>query len=376
MSAEELGRLMTTLLTGRAPGGENAGRKKPEVKLPYFTSALSQDWRDWKKLADNAKSTNQWTDEEAKRMVFSKCSGEAGKRVRLVPLGGDPDLVPRPADAKDYRTYMEELQVRFQPKTASSLAFNDFVKCTQRPDEDYQGYHTRLEGLYCLAEPDENPQTSKLLIRMFITGLKDKIIADHLMDQKPTTYSSALDLAQEKMGNLYLIRQGKVAGSKPATSFINAVGPVDCEDAEEYADMMVNAINYPTGARAVSTRSANKNLRRFGPDYANKLQPGAGCERGGGSHSTNWCPQATWGKGVENNRRVQFHDAPRYQPNQRQRGRGRNVNPNRGRGRRNGQKGGRSVSALSDHTHHNDDVYDESLAALQSCIRSAMKEGN
>ena len=81
-------------------------------------------------------------------MIFSKCSGEAGKRVRLVPLGGDPDLVPRPADAKSYQTYMEELQVRFQPKTASSLAFNDFVKCTQRPDEDYQGYHTRLEGLY------------------------------------------------------------------------------------------------------------------------------------------------------------------------------------------------------------------------------------
>ena len=385
MTPEEIARLfaaMAPLFGAAAAGGAgNNARKKPEVKLAQFTSALPQDWRDFRKLADNAKVTNQWTDEEAKRVVFSKCVGEAGKRVRLVPFGSDPTLVPRPADAKTYEQYMSDLQIRFQPKGASSLAFSDFIKAIQLPDEDFQGWHTRLEGLFCLAEPDENPQTAKLLLRKWITGLKDKVIADFLLDRSPTSYAQALDLAQEKQGNLYLARQeNPKSGGRSASSFINSVGTVDSDDAEEYADVMVHAINYPTGERAVSTKSANKNLRRFGPDYANKLQSGASCDKCGANHPTSWCTQVPWGRRIERNdynKRVHFRDGSRPPPGPRQKGRGRPANNfNRGRGRGNGQRGGRGVSALSDHFRQHDDIYEESLAAMQACTRMAMNEGN
>merc|ERR1712020_455226 len=49
-----------------------------------------------------------------------------------------------------------------------------------------------------------------------------------------------------------------------------------------------------TGAKAVSTKSANKNLRRYGPNYASKLQSNDrldGCEKCGGNHPTYNCWQ-------------------------------------------------------------------------------------
>ena len=360
-------------------------RKKPEVKLPQFSSALPAEWRDFRKLAENARVTNKWTDEEAKRVVFSQCVGEAGQRVRLVPIGGNPDAVPRPADAKTYEQYMNDIQIRFQPKGASALAYSEFISAKQQLTEDFQAFHTRLEGLFCLAEPLVDPQTSKSLLRVFIQGLRDKVIATWLLDKDPETYARALELAQERLGHFAMVRQGNPtsAGGKTPTSFIHAFGHTDVEDADEYLDAAagVGAINYHTGAKAVSTKSANKNLRRYGPNYANKLQSNDrldGCEKCGGNHPTYNCWQRFENSNNNNNSNKRGQSRPGAKSSQKRGGRPW-YNNNKGKGKGGGQGSGRNVSAIENNGHSDDYSFDESVAALhglKEAICSAVMKGN
>ena len=385
MTADFMANLFRTFM---ATGVVSAvSRKKPEVKLPQFSSALPAEWRDFRKLAENARVTNKWTDEEAKRVVFSQCVGEAGQRVRLVPIGGNPDAVPRPADAKTYEQYMNDIQIRFQPKGASALAYSEFISAKQQLTEDFQAFHTRLEGLFCLAEPLVDPQTSKSLLRVFIQGLRDKVIATWLLDKDPETYARALELAQERLGHFAMVRQGNPtsAGGKTPTSFIHAFGHTDVEDADEYLDAAagVGAINYHTGAKAVSTKSANKNLRRYGPNYANKLQSNDrldGCEKCGGNHPTYNCWQRYENNNNNNNSNKRGQSRPGAKSSQKKGGR-----PwyNNKKGKGGGQGSGRNVSVIENNGRNDDYSFDESVAALhglkdglKAAFRSAVMEGN
>ena len=383
MTADFMANLFRTFM---ATGVVSAvSRKKPEVKLPQFSSALPAEWRDFRKLAENARVTNKWTDEEAKRVVFSQCVGEAGQRVRLVPIGGNPDAVPRPADAKTYEQYMNDIQIRFQPKGASALAYSEFISAKQQLTEDFQAFHTRLEGLFCLAEPLVDPQTSKSLLRVFIQGLRDKVIATWLLDKDPDTYARALELAQERLGHFAMVRQGNPtsAGGKTPTSFIHAFGHTDVEDADEYLDAAagVGAINYHTGAKAVSTKSANKNLRRYGPNYANKLQSNDrldGCEKCGGNHPTYNCWQRFENSNNNNNSNKRGQSRPGAKSSQKRGGRPW-YNNNKGKGKGGGQGSGRNVSVIENNGHSDDYSFDESVAALhglKEAICSAVMKGN
>lgn len=383
MTADFIANLFRTFMATGVVGA--VSRKKPEVKLPQFSSALPAEWRDFRKLAENARVTNKWTDEEAKRVVFSQCVGEAGQRVRLVPIGGNPDAVPRPADAKTYEQYMNDIQIRFQPKGASALAYSEFISAKQQLTEDFQAFHTRLEGLFCLAEPLVDPQTSKALLRVFIQGLRDKVIATWLLDKNPDTYARALELAQERLGHFAMVRQGNPtsAGGKTPTSFIHAFGHTDVEDADEYLDAAagVGAINYHTGAKAVSTKSANKNLRRYGPNYANKLQSNDrldGCEKCGGNHPTYNCWQRYENNNNNNNSNKRGQSRPGAKSSQKRGGRPW-YNNNKGKGKGGGQGSGRNVSAIENNGHSDDYSFDESVAALhglKEAICSAVMKGN
>merc|ERR1711983_449306 len=71
MTADFIANLFRTFMATGVVGA--VSRKKPEVKLPQFSSALPAEWRDFRQLDENARVTNKWTYEEAKRVVFSQC---------------------------------------------------------------------------------------------------------------------------------------------------------------------------------------------------------------------------------------------------------------------------------------------------------------
>ena len=331
--------------------GRRRQGKKAEAKLTTFTSTLASDWRDFRIRANNAKALNGWTDSEAKRMVLSVMEGAAGKRVKGVPLGGDPDAVPRPADAKTFEEYLSELQLRFQHREASSLAIAEFHRSRQRADEDFLPWHTRLSDIFQLAYPTKNPETDPDLIRQYILGLMDRVIADHLMDRDPKTYNDCLAWAQSKQGRMQQVRQNRNPAQGKRSGYSGDV----------------NAINYDTGNAKRTTREQNRRLRRFGP---NKRGGCEHCEKL--DHETQDCPYiAHLRRHVKKGKKT----SPRAPSGRGKRGGGRGRG-GRGRGGKRNQRRGGAHAMGSDDESESDSGLPESLAAMEECLSHLMNEEN
>ena len=245
-----------------APAAPHVGRAR--AKITPFNSTNAADWREFRQRVNTARELDGWTDQEGKQMVRTLCEGVAAKRMMNVAVGGNPDLVPPPADAKTYEEYMNDVQLRFQHREASALAIADFQKARMRPDEDYLNWHVRLHDVHCMAYPTRDQENDPDLIRQFILGLQDQMIQDHLMEREPQSYQDCLAWAQSKQGKLAQVRQSR---NRPRINAIEAMDSSGSYDGYDYGyeDYCINAINYDTGARKRTTTAQNKHLRRFGP---------------------------------------------------------------------------------------------------------------
>ena len=248
-------------------------QQRERSKLTPFTSTQPADWREFRQRANVAKDVNRWGEHDAKRMVRNACEGAAAKRMMTVSFGGDPQLDPVPANAKTYEQYMNDVELRFQHREASAIAISDFKKARMRADEDYVAWHTRLYDIYVLAYPDREGETDQDLIRAFIMGLDNQVIADHLMDRDPRTYQECLTISQSKQGRMAQVRDAMRARHGRINALGDGIHAVhdDLDDGDEYFvvagddDHFVGAVNYDTGTRKVSTTARNRYLRRFGP---------------------------------------------------------------------------------------------------------------
>ena len=346
-----------------AGAAAQANNNRARVKLSPFTSTNASDFREFRDRANTCRQLNGWTQQEAKQMIRTQMEGVAGKRMLTVVVGGDPDLVPPPDDAKTYEEYMDQVQLRFQHREASSLAIADFQKSRMRPDEDYLGWHVRLHDIHCLAYPNRDHDTDGDLIRQFILGLTDQVIADHLMERDPNNYEDCLAQAQSKQGKLAQVRQSMKARSRINT--IAAIGP----DGARYDDSdsdCINAINYETGTRKRTTTAQNKHLRRFGPGF-NKEQRCSNCNKV--DHATYDCPHnrdelAEIRRKAVRSKRANFGGA---------------RGNRRGRGNGRGGRGGRYANAKGRNVRKNqsrrggayavgEEDYSDSIHALEDCL--------
>ena len=332
--------------------------QRARAKLKHHTSILPSDWRDFRIRADNSRVQNEWNDQSAKRMVKAALTEAAGRRTRTVEVGGDPDAVPVPDDVKTYEEFMNELQGRFQHQSASALAIHEFNRASMRSDEDYLSWHNRLQDNFILAYPDRDSQTDRDLIRQYILGLQERVIADHLMDREPVNYQQCLELSEQKQGKLLQVRQhmrARPGGGGKSSSTINAIRSGGEYGFENYLDDdRVAAINYQMGSNTPSTRSANAALRRYGPGMQRRCMHE--------DHDPIDCPEVNamrrrgFGKGKP-------PKGPKKRQNQggrgRAAGRGRRGN---GRGRK--AKGGKPNYRRSGANALGEDEEDEALAAF------------
>ena len=95
---------------------------------------------------------------------------------------------------------MKELQSLFVPRASMELARVDLDMIAQKPNEELPIYHARCRFVYIMAYPEDNAETSEIAIRSFIKGLTSTSLKDYVMLKRPQTFSSALTLAQEKLG--------------------------------------------------------------------------------------------------------------------------------------------------------------------------------
>ena len=270
-----------------APAAPHVGRAR--AKITPFNSTNAADWREFRQRVNTARELDGWTDQEGKQMVRTLCEGVAAKRMMNVAVGGNPDLVPPPDDAKTYEEYMDDVQLRFQHREASALAIADFQKARMRPDEDYLNWHVRLHDVHCMAYPTRDQENDPDLIRQFILGLQDQMIQDHLMEREPQSYQDCLAWAQSKQGKLAQVRQSK---TRPRINAMEDIDPFKTYYGHELD--CINAINYDSGTRKRTANAQSKQWRgrRFGQGSKTRA-PRQRCERCGSyGHAMSECYSA------------------------------------------------------------------------------------
>ena len=245
-------------------GGNGPVRREAEAKLEKFDGSTPEAYRNFKARCDNARERNQWTQQVAKEMVFSSIIGEAASRTCHIKRGGDPDAVPPPPDAKTYDDFMTEIQQCFYHAEDSALAKAAFNNCRQRAGETLLQWHIRARVLFKEAYRNRDWETDRDLIEKFTHGLIDEVLATHVSDQQPDTFTRALTLAQAKIGRMAQIKIGRQASNRYAS--INAMGEYSPDDAYEYIPIENGMCAINDGRIPNATgRRANRELRERGP---------------------------------------------------------------------------------------------------------------
>ena len=91
LNAGQFNRLMTQL---------QQRERKEKARLAEFSSIDPSSWRTFRSRVMEAKSLNQWTDQEAKQHMKIAMTGTAAVTTRDIAVGGDPDADPAVPNAK------------------------------------------------------------------------------------------------------------------------------------------------------------------------------------------------------------------------------------------------------------------------------------
>jgi len=263
-------------------GGNQQNQQRAVLKLDSYDHLDPENWRNFRARCNVAKCRNNWGDQAAKEMVFGAITGKAASRVSHIRIGGDPVLVPLPADAKTFEAFMTEMQSCFHHATESALARSVFQASRQKAGESVQEWHSRARILYKEAWPLLDWDTSEELIQRFNHGLIDEVLANYLADQNPQTYSNCLTLVHAKQGRLAQVKQARTSrGNHSMNAMDDLAGRPELSprDAAELAyfranNASLNAINdHRGGMLAPTSRRANAFLRERGPGMNGNSRP-------------------------------------------------------------------------------------------------------
>ena len=159
------------------------------TKPRHFSNLPGENFLAWKSQFQVIAEFNRWTPAEAKSMAYAYMSGTALETVMDidldVPTEGLTELLGRYQD-------------RFLPSSRSQMLRAQFNFVVQLPQESVQKLHSRLRVLYHLAYPKLADRSEVTLIERFIQALNNRQVQNHVRRRKPTTYSEALDMAQEE----------------------------------------------------------------------------------------------------------------------------------------------------------------------------------
>ena len=156
------------------------------TKIIHFGNLPGENFLAWRSQFQVIASYHRWTDEESKHLAYAYMRGLVLESV--MDITG-------PETLKDI---LDEYQRRFIPPSASQLLRAQFHCVVQLPNESVQKLHARMRVLYHLAYPDKNTQDETHLIERFINALNNREVQNYVRRRKPTTFGSALHIANEE----------------------------------------------------------------------------------------------------------------------------------------------------------------------------------
>ena len=158
------------------------------TKIIHFGNLPGENFLAWRSQFQVIAAYHRWTDEESKHLAYAYMRGLALESVMDISITG-------PETLKDI---LDEYQRRFIPPSDSQLLRAQFNCVVQLPNESVQKLHARMRVLYHLAYPDKNTRDETHLIERFINALNNREVQNYVRRRKPTTYGSALHIANEE----------------------------------------------------------------------------------------------------------------------------------------------------------------------------------
>lgn len=172
------------------------------MKPDPFTGEGKPDWVAWRFYFESLVDLNQWDDLTARRALPVAMRGAAADAVKHV----------LPHDFDNLGAMLHSYQDRFLPQSNSELSRCEFETCKQGSKETLLAYHSRLQGLFARAYPDDFIHTSPTLIRQFCLTVHHHATRQYLFLKRCTTYSEVLDEAQAYTASIAMTSYSKQGG--------------------------------------------------------------------------------------------------------------------------------------------------------------------
>ena len=174
---------------GRERSQPMAQQSRPHnTKIIHFANLPGENFLAWRSQFQVIATYHRWSDEEAKHLAYAYMRGLALESVMDISITGPETL----------KEILDEYQKRFIPPSDSQLLRAQFNCVVQLPNESVQKLHARMRVLYHLAYPDKNTRDETHLIERFINALNNREVQNYVRRRKPTTYGSALHIANEE----------------------------------------------------------------------------------------------------------------------------------------------------------------------------------
>ena len=148
-----------------------------------------ESWLVFRVHFNHVAKLNDWTPRQARFYLASSMVGDAGHAVLHIPTEvADPAV-------DTLESLLDKYQEIFLPPAQSETARLQFDMMNQSANESILHYASKMRCLYLHAYSDKESETSLILIRKFMQGLRNKYVRYEVMKAQPKTFSSAIATA-------------------------------------------------------------------------------------------------------------------------------------------------------------------------------------
>lgn len=190
------------LAAPQAPGASG-------IKLAGFSSGEPSEWRTWRANFLTLATIHNWNDVRQRREASAAMSGVAARSVRDLTVAAHATIV----------ALLDAFEARFIPVAAGRLARAEFISARQATSETILQWHSRIRELFQRAYPARPVEADEQLIDQFVNNLQDTFIKSYVLDQAPNTFTAALNNAQSKQANQFILGKPATNGSAGLHAF-------------------------------------------------------------------------------------------------------------------------------------------------------------
>ena len=167
----------------------NLGTGKCQPRTFANDQSKGESWLVFRVHFKHVAKLNDWNDRQARFYLASCMVGDAGQAVLHIPTE-----IHNPA-TDTLERLLDQYQEIFLPPAQSETAKLQFEHMEQGPNESILHYASKMRCLYLHAYNDPNSESSIILIRRFLYGLRNPAVQFKVMESSPTTFASAIATA-------------------------------------------------------------------------------------------------------------------------------------------------------------------------------------